>query len=173
MTLQLLPRKNWDASAKELFEFNHFVKAEKVSENSLVYKDNDLSVIEGNKDELIVFKTLRINILLELLKLNNQNNNRTLVALHSGENTKKFIGRYQNYTGKIFLCLDGDRAGNMMTLKILTDMNGKNIKDIRPLYGISESGNQNLSEYLENKLSLQNKNTILVEPKIGKWKHYY
>lgn len=44
-------------------------------------------------------------------------------------------------------------------------MNGKNIKDIRPLYGISESGNQNLSEYLENKLSLQNKNTILVEPK--------
>lgn len=52
-----------------------------------------------------------------------------------------------------------------MTLKILTDMNGKNIKDIRPLYGISESGNQNLSEYLENKLSLQNKNTILVEPK--------
>lgn len=60
-----------------------------------------------------------------------------------------------------------------MTLKILTDMNGKNIKDIRPLYGISESGNQNLSEYLENKLSLQNKNTILVEPKIGKWKHYY
>jgi hypothetical protein len=31
-------------------------------------------------------------------------------------------------------------------------MNGKNIKDIRPLYGISENGNQNLSEYLENKL---------------------
>jgi DNA primase len=102
---------------------------------------------------------------LELLKLNNQNNNRTLVALHSGTNTKKFIGRYQNYTGKIFLCLDGDRAGNMMTLKILTELNGKNIKDIRPLYGISENGNQNLSEYLENKLSLQNKNTILVEQK--------
>lgn len=50
-----------------------------------------------------------------------------------------------------------------MTLKILTDMNGKNIKDIRPLYGISESGNQNLSEYLENKLGLQKKSSILVE----------
>jgi Type I restriction-modification system methyltransferase subunit len=137
-----------------------------VSENSLVYKDDDISVIEGNKDELIVFKSIKDkHSFLELLKLNNQNNNRTLVALHSGTNTKKFIGRYQNYTGKIFLCLDGDRAGNMMTVKILTDMNGKNIKDIRPLYGISESGNQNLSEYLENKLSLQNKNTILVEPK--------
>ncbi|NML70846.1 hypothetical protein HHL23_13735 [Chryseobacterium sp. RP-3-3] len=26
VTLQLLPRKNWDNAAKELFEFNHFVK---------------------------------------------------------------------------------------------------------------------------------------------------
>lgn len=26
VTLQLLPRKNWDSEAKELFEFNHFVK---------------------------------------------------------------------------------------------------------------------------------------------------
>lgn len=26
VTLQLLPRKNWDDAAKELFEFNHFVK---------------------------------------------------------------------------------------------------------------------------------------------------
>lgn len=26
VTLQLLPRKNWDADAKELFEFNHFIK---------------------------------------------------------------------------------------------------------------------------------------------------
>lgn len=137
-----------------------------MSEHSLAYKDDDISVIEGNKEELIVFKSINDkHSFLELLKLNNQNNNRTLVALHSGENTKKFIGRYQNYTGKIFLCLDGGRAGNMMTLKILTDMNGKNIKDIRPLYGISENGNQNLSEYLKNKLGLQNKNTILVEPK--------
>ncbi len=29
VTLQLLPRKNWDDSAKELFEFNHFVKNRK------------------------------------------------------------------------------------------------------------------------------------------------
>ena len=29
VSLQLLPRKNWDDSAKELFEFNHFVKNRK------------------------------------------------------------------------------------------------------------------------------------------------
>lgn len=29
VTLQLLPRKRWDDSAKELFEFNHFVKNRK------------------------------------------------------------------------------------------------------------------------------------------------
>ena len=33
-----------------------------MSENSLVYKDDDISVIEGNKEELIVLKALRINI---------------------------------------------------------------------------------------------------------------
>lgn len=137
-----------------------------MNENKLAYNIDDISVIEGNKNELIVFNSSKDrNSFLDLLKLNQQSNNRTLVALHSATNTKKFINRYQNYEGKIFLCLNGDRAGNMITLKILTELNEKNIKDIRPLYGISESGNQSLSEYLENKLGLQNKNTILVEPK--------
>lgn len=63
-----------------------------MSENSLVYKDDDISVIEGNKEELIVFKSIKDkHSFLELLKLNNQNNNRTLVALHSGENTKSLL----------------------------------------------------------------------------------
>jgi hypothetical protein len=102
---------------------------------------------------------------LELLKLNNQNNNRTLVTLNADENSKKFINRFQNYDGKIFLCLEGDRTGNMQTLKILTEFRNKNIKDVRTLYGISENGNQNLNEYLQNKLDLQNKNITLVESK--------
>jgi hypothetical protein len=97
--------------------------------------------------------------------LNNQNNNRTLVTLNADENSKKFINRFQNYDGKIFLCLEGDRTGNMQTLKILTEFRNKNIKDIRALYGISENGNQNLNEYLQNKLNLQNKNITLVESK--------
>ncbi|WP_078771843.1 Eco57I restriction-modification methylase domain-containing protein [Elizabethkingia occulta] len=115
---------------------------------------------------MVVFSSSKDRLsFLELLKLNNQINNRTLVAIHSGINTKKLINRYQNYEGKIFLCLNGDREGNIITLKILRELNDKNIKDIRPLYGISETGNENLSEYLENKVGLQNKNITLVEPK--------
>jgi hypothetical protein len=104
---------------------------------------------------------------LELLELNNQVNNRTLITLNSGSNSKKFLNRYQNYDGKMFLCLTGDRTGNAITRKILTEFNGKNIKDVRPLYEISENGNQDLTEYLQNKLNLQDKNTNLVEPKIS------
>ena len=127
---------------------------------------DDISVDEGNKNELIVFKNSKDKeAFLELLKLNNQNNNRTLVTLNADENSKKFINRFQNYDGKIFLCLEGDRTGNMQTLKILTEFRNKNIKDVRTLYGISENGNQNLNEYLQNKLHLQNKNANLVESK--------
>lgn len=126
----------------------------------------DISVEEGNKNELIVFKNRRDKeSFLELLKLNNQNNNRTLVTLNTNENTKRFINRFQNYDGKIFICLEGDRTGNMQTLKILTEFNRKNIKDIRVLYNISENANQNLEEYLKNKLQNKDKNVILVESK--------
>ncbi len=67
----------------------------------------------------------------------------------------------------MFLCLSGDRTGNAITRKILTEFNGKNIKDVRPLYEISENGNQDLTEYLENKLNFKIKITNLVEPKIS------
>lgn len=126
----------------------------------------DISVEEGNKNELIVFKNCKDKeSFLELLKLNNQYNNRTLVTLNADENSNRFINRFQNYEGKIFLCLEGDRTGNMQTLKILAEFSNKNIKDIRTLYGISENANQNLEEYLQNKLQLQNKNITLVESK--------
>ena len=129
---------------------------------------DDISVVEGNKQELIVFADSKdMGSFLELLQLNKQVNNRTLITLNSGSNTKKFLNRYQNYDGKMFLCLNGDRTGNAITRKILTEFNGKNIKDVRPLYEISENRNQNLNEYLNNKLNLQNKNTKLVEPKIS------
>ena len=130
--------------------------------------NDDISVVEGNKKELIVLTNSKDMLsFLQLLQLNKQINNRTLITLNSGSNSKKFLNRYQNYDGKMFLCLTGDRTGNAITRKILTEFNGKNIKDVRPLYGISEKGNQNLSEYLENKLSRQNKNTNLTKPKIS------
>ncbi|MCY0979286.1 helicase-related protein [Chryseobacterium wangxinyae] len=130
--------------------------------------NDDISVVEGNKKELIVFTNSKDTLsFLELLQLNKQVNNRTLITLNSGSNSKKFLNRYQNYDGKMFLCLTGDRTGNAITRKILTEFNDKNIKDVRPLYEISENGNQDLTEYLENKLNLQDKNTNLVEPKIS------
>ena len=130
--------------------------------------NDDISVVEGNKKELIVFTNSKDMLsFLELLQLNKQVNNRTLITLNSGSNSKKFLNRYQNYDGKMFLCLTGDRTGNAITRKILTEFNGKNIKDVRPLYEISKNGNQDLTEYLQNKLKLQDKNTNLVEPKIS------
>jgi len=125
-----------------------------------------ISVIEGTKNEVIVFNSDKDkDSFLELLKLNNQNNGRTLVTVNSGENIEKFVDRFKNYDGKIFLCLTGDDAGNRSTQKILNEFKNKNIKDIRMLYGISENGNQNLEEYLKNKLQVQEKNTTLVEQK--------
>lgn len=130
--------------------------------------NDDITVVEGNKKELIVFTNSKdTSSFLELLELNKQVNNRTLITLNSGSNSKKFLNRYQNYDGKMFLCLTGDRTGNAITRKILTEFNGKNIKDVRPLYEISENGNQDLTEYLQNKLKFQNQNTNLVEPKIS------
>ena len=106
---------------------------------------DDISIVEGNKKELIVFfNNEDTSSFLELFQLNKQVNNRTLITLHSGSNTKNFLNKYQNYDGKMFLCLSGDRTGNAITRKILTEFNGKNIKDVRPLYEISENGNQNL-----------------------------
>lgn len=130
--------------------------------------NDDISVVEGNKKELIVFTNSKDTLsFLELLQLNKQTNNRTLITLNSGSNSKKFLNRYQNYDGKMFLCLSGDRTGNAITRKILAEFNDKNIKDVRPLYEISENRNKNLTEYLQNKLSLQNKNINLVESKIS------
>ena len=118
-----------------------------------------ISVLEGSKNELVVFGDRNdAQSFLELLKLNNQTNNRTLIALNSIENTKKFLKRYQNFEGKIFLCLNGNRSGNFATEKIFGEFKNKNIKDIRLLYGISKNGNQNLSGYLQNKISFQEKN---------------
>lgn len=138
-----------------------------MSETSyLNHSSSEISIIEGTKNELIVFNSDNDkDSFLELLKLNNQNNGRTLVTLNYNENTGSFVERFKNYDGKIFLCLTGDDAGNRSTQKILNEFQNKNIKDIRLLYGISENGNQNLEEYLKNKLQVQEKNTTLVEQK--------
>ena len=77
--------------------------SEPLATNSFV---EDISIIDGTRNEVIVFKNDKDRTsFLDLLKLNNQSNHRTLVTLHSDENTSKLINQFQNYDGKIFLCL--------------------------------------------------------------------
>lgn len=124
---------------------------------------NNISEIKGEKAEVIVFEGMTDMLsFLQLLKLNNQKNNRTLVSLNSITNLDNFIQRYNDYEGKIFLCFDGDKAGNEATTKVLNSFS-RSIKDIRSLYNISETGHNDLNEYLQNKLGLQNINANLVE----------
>ena len=124
---------------------------------------NDISVIKGNKEEeIIVFEGMTDALsFLQLQKENNRNNNRTLIILNSITNADKFTSRYENFKGKIFLCLDGDKAGNYTTEKILNDLKDQNIKDIRPFYNISENANNDLNDYLKHKLNIQNNNSNL------------
>ena len=65
----------------------------------------------------------------------------------------------------MFLCLEASVTGDKATQMILNDFKGKNIKDIRSLYGISGDGNMDLSQYLENKLNDLHKNSNLVKSK--------
>lgn len=124
---------------------------------------DDLSVIEGAKNELILFsKNEDVLSFLKLLELNGRSNSRTLVTLNAAVNTKKFINRFQYFDGKIFLCLEGNRTADAATLKILREFNEKNIKDIRKMYEISGNGNKDLNQYLENKLNDLHKNSNLV-----------
>ncbi|AJW63034.1 DNA primase [Elizabethkingia miricola] len=124
---------------------------------------NDISVIKGNKEkEIIVFEGMTDALsFLQLQKESNRNNNRTLIILNSITNADKFTSRYENLKGKIFLCLDGDKAGNYTTEKILNDLKDQNIKDIRPFYNISENANNDLNDYLKHKLNIQNNNSNL------------
>ena len=128
--------------------------------------NDDLTVIEGSKNELILFaKNEDFRSFQKLLELNGQSNSRTLVILNAAINSKRFLNRFQNFDGKIFLCLEANRAGDAATLKILLEFKEKNIKDIRKMYDISANGNKDLSQYLQNKLDDVHKNSNLVTSK--------
>lgn len=126
----------------------------------------DISEIKGSKNEIIVFEGMTDMLsFLQLQKLSGNQNNRTLVSLNSITNVDRFISIYGNFDGKMFVCLDGDKGGNLATKKILQAFNGKNVKDIRPFYSISENQNNDLNDYLKNKLNIQQKNTNLNQQK--------
>jgi superfamily II DNA or RNA helicase len=128
--------------------------------------NDDLTIIEGSKNELVLFaKNEDAKSFQKLLELNGQSNSRTLVTLNAAVNAKKFINRFQHFEGKIFLCLEGNRTGDAETLEILMDLKEKNIKDIRKMYEISGDGNKDLTGYLHNKLNHLDKSSNLVTSK--------
>lgn len=127
---------------------------------------NNLSERKGTGNEMIVFEGMTDMLsFAQLLQDNHRKNTRTLVTLNSVTNVDKFIARYSAFSGKIFLCLDGDSAGTSATQKILNELKDRDIKDIRPLYQISENANNDLNDYLKKKKGLQTENSKLVEPK--------
>lgn len=116
---------------------------------------NDISEIKGTKNEMIVFEGMTdMFSFLELQKISGNSNSRTLISLNSITNVDRFIALHKDFDGKLFLCLDGDKGGDLATKKILQEFSGKNMKDVRPLYSISENGNNDLNDYLKNKLGI-------------------
>ena len=119
-----------------------------------------ISEIKGSKNEMVVFENALDTLsFLRLLEMENRKNSRTLITLNSTENTDFLFERYQNFDGKIMLCLNGNSTGNSTTQKISDFFEGRNIRDVRSFYGISESGNSSLNHYLRNKLSNEQKIT--------------
>lgn len=121
----------------------------------------DISEIKGTKNEMIVFEGMTDMLsFLQLQKLSRNQNSRTLVSLNSITNVERFILIHKDFSGKLFLCLDGDKGGDLATRKLLQEFSGKNVKDIRPLYSISEHENNDLNDYLKVKLDIQEKAII-------------
>ena len=107
---------------------------------------SDISIITGTRNETVVFEGMTdMFSYLQMAKDNGKPNDRTLVVLNSITNTGTFIEQFQNYTGKIHLFLDGDKAGNDATQNILNNL--KNSIDQRGAYGIGKSEVKDLNDY--------------------------
>lgn len=115
---------------------------------------NDFSILQGNKDEIIVFEGMTNTLsFLQLLKMNNASNNKTIITLNSTVNANRFIEQYHDFKGKLLLCLDGDKEGNKATSKIMAAF-PVNTKDVRLLYNINEGNHEDLNDYLKYKLQI-------------------
>ena len=107
---------------------------------------SDISIIPGTRNEAVVFEGMTdMFSYLQMAKDNGKPNDRTLVVLNSVTNTGTFIDRFKNYTGKIHLFLDGDKAGNDATQNILNSL--KNSVDERGRYGIGKGEINDLNDF--------------------------
>jgi len=107
---------------------------------------SDMTVIPGTRNEAVVFEGMTDMLsYLQMAKDNGKPNDRTLVVLNSVTNTGTFIERFKNYTGKIHLFLDGDKAGDEATQSVLNNL--KNSIDKRGNYGIGKGEINDLNDY--------------------------
>ena len=107
---------------------------------------SDMTVIPGTRNEAVVFEGMTDMLsYLQMAKDNGKPNDRTLVVLNSVTNTGTFIERFKNYTGKIHLFLDGDKAGDDATQSVLNNL--KNSMDKRGNYGIGKGEINDLNDY--------------------------
>ncbi|MRI64223.1 restriction endonuclease subunit R [Ornithobacterium rhinotracheale] len=125
---------------------------------------SNITTIKGEKNAMVVFEGMTDMLsFLQIVKDNKVENKRSLVVLNSVTNADKFIDKHKDYMGKIHLVLDGDKAGNETTAKILSEFSDKNIEDARYKYDIGGK-NKDLNDYLKNKNGLiKEKNTNLAE----------
>ena len=127
-------------------------------QNHYLIGKSGISEIKGSKNEMVVFENALDTLsFLRLLEMENRKNSRTLITLHSAENMDFLFEQYKNFDGKLMLCLSGNAIGNAITQKISEFFEGRNVRDVRSFYGISESGNSNLNHYLRNKLRNEQK----------------
>lgn len=131
----------------------------------------DISIIKGEKNnKMVVFEGMTdMFSFLQMCKDRNIHNDKTLVVLNSVSNTDNFIEKFKNFSGKIHLILDGDKAGCDAAQKIKDNLQNAIIQNEKQKYHLGENGIKDLNDYL-NKLFKKNnipeKNSTFAENKI-------
>ncbi|MEE3724519.1 toprim domain-containing protein [Riemerella anatipestifer] len=124
---------------------------------------NDISITKGEKgDELMVFEGMTDMLsFIQMQKNKGLETKRTLVILNSVTNTNKFLERYKDFSGKVFLALDRDDAGDLSTKQIIDGLANANTKDIRQILGLEYK--QDLNDFLLKTFDIHKNKTKLAE----------
>ncbi|MHA6697246.1 toprim domain-containing protein [Chryseobacterium sp. A321] len=115
------------------------------------------SIVEQSAKRMVIFEGL--TDLLTYVELQYQKGSlirRTLVVLNSVTQCSRFLEDFSSFSGYVFVCLDGDEAGEKATQKILEGMPQAKVRDVRSVYGISKEGFNDLNEAFVQSISKQN-----------------
>ena len=108
---------------------------------------SDITIINENGKKIIVFEGMcDLLSMIEILKSKKRNpDDFCLICLNSTSNTDKFIAGKKEKNKEIFLCLDGDIAGDEATEKIINSI--PDAIDIREKFHIFLGANNDLNDY--------------------------